>query len=514
MQAMIFLFKFRGKNISSLFYKIWITVLLTILFNVNSNAQSQIIPAGSAIIDMGILPQSIDNAIKPYGLVYELVHDRYIPVIWSINPSKAKDGIDFTVDGRNFSGGPFVISAPFLSDPNVLTTISTWQAKGVVIYFTLTDVTIDVYQELQIWSQWVLDTDKGSIAQKYLDFAEIPSSAYRFGYPSGLTPCDDLFILPHADPTWADHGYLYDWNDSFSNGGSEGWIWAACHGVSALESLYNPSNPAQQLNFLSNKTASATINGSDYYENSLLLWTNHDDASNSPFSYAYPSDGYMQFMGPMDEATKKGSEQIYLPVNGTNSGWRSSTTIAAWDPLQSDVVAGNSPGEAALIAYGPGFGDVSRGSVMYQAGHEYTLTGKNAVLADAIAAMRAFLNFSFLAPTSKAPQITDNIVVPLAVRGGDTINFDVDASSTAGNSYTFNWTSTCANGLFSGTSSTSNNSTTSFITTSVTFPEQCTITVTVTDYCGRISYNSYVLTIMPPARVITNRRITYRVNPN
>jgi hypothetical protein len=43
---------------------------------------------------------------------------------------------------------------------------------------------------------------------------------------------------------------------------------------------------------------------------------------------------------------------------------------------------------------------------------------------------------------------------------------------------------------------------------------EMSIAVTVTDYCGRISYNSYVLTIMPPARVITNRRITYRVNPN
>lgn len=504
-----------NNNIQPLIYKICATALLIILFVINSNAQSQTIPAGSVIIDMGVLPQSINNAIKPYGLVYELVHDRYIPVIWSVNPLKAKDGIDFTVDGRDFSGGPFIISAPFLSDSNVLTTISAWQAKGVVTYTTLTDATVDVYQELHIWSQWVLDTDKGDIAQTYLDLADIPASAYRFGYPSSLTPCDDLFILPHADPTWADHGYLYDWNDSFSNGGSEGWIWAACHGVSALESLYNPSDPSQQLNFLSNKTGPATLNGSDYFENSLILWANHNDASNNPFSYAYPQDGYMQFMGVMDEATKNGSEQIYLPVNGTNSGWRSTTTIAVWDPLQSDVVAGSSPGEAALLAYGPGFGDPSRGSVMYQAGHQYKLTGRNpAPLADVISGIRAFLNFSFLAPTSKAPQITDNIVVPLSVRGGDTLNFDVDASSTAGNSYTFNWTSTCANGSFSGTSSTSNNSTTSFVTTPVLLPQQCTITVTVTDFCGRISYNSYILSIMPPANVITNRRITYRVKSN
>ena len=71
------------------------------------------IPAGSIVIDMGIVPQTVNNTLLAYGLVYRLVIDEKVPVIWSINPNKVKDGIDFTVDGRDFKGGPFIIEKDY-----------------------------------------------------------------------------------------------------------------------------------------------------------------------------------------------------------------------------------------------------------------------------------------------------------------------------------------------------------------------------------------------------------------
>lgn len=487
-----------AKNTISNLTRKWLittTALLgLLLLTSNIQAQTTNIPSGSLIIDMGVTPQTIENGLKPYGLAYELINIRKTPVIWTINQSKVKDGTDFIVDGRQFKGGPFIILEQYLGDSGVQTSIATWQAKGVVTYTTLTDVFVEVYRELTVWPQWVLDTDNGNIAQTYLDLAEIPSSAYRYDLPSNLGSCDDLFILPHADPNWTDHGNLYTWTDSFANGGSQGWIWSGCHGVSALEDLYNPLDPSQQLNFLANKTVTATNNGSDYFENALILWGNHNDASGIyPYNNDFPTDAYMQFMGNSDGAHEGGSEQIYLPLSG--GSWRTSTKVAAWDTNQSDLLSGNTPGKAAFIAYGPAFGDTNRGMVMYEGGHRLD----NGTEAENVAAIRTFLNFSFDAPTARAPQMIDNTVIPVIVEGGETITFDVDVVAASGGSYNFTWTSTCTNGSFSGTTSTADNTTTTFSTTSVVSPEQCIITLRVVDpSCGKESFKSYGLTIIPP----------------
>jgi len=58
-------------------------------------SQTVTIPQGSLIIDMGVVPQTVEKALKPYELVYELINVRKAPVLWSINPSKSKDGIDY-----------------------------------------------------------------------------------------------------------------------------------------------------------------------------------------------------------------------------------------------------------------------------------------------------------------------------------------------------------------------------------------------------------------------------------
>ena len=333
----------------------------------------------------------------------------------------------------------------------------------------------------------------GSIAENYLELAEIPASAYAIGLPSDLDACDDLFILPHADPTWEDHGYLYEWNKSFVDGGSEGWIWSGCHAVSVFEALVNPLDPTERMNFLAEDPSpfpDPLRPGLDGY--ALIDFGDHDSGSGGPYLYSNPTDSFMQFMGSLDGATEGGSEQIYLPY--PTGSWRASTTVAVWDPNQSDVLNGDSPGKAAKLAYGHAFGDTERGQVMYEGGHSL-LNGSDA---ERVAAIRAFLNFSFNAPTKKAPILTDNISVPTLVEGGDSINFDVDASSTAGNSYTFIWETTCAGGTFTSTTQTSNNTTATFETIPVTASEQCIITVRVIDLCGRESFRTYPITIVPP----------------
>jgi hypothetical protein len=44
--------------------------------------------AGSYIINMGVVPQTVGNALRPYGLIYALTTERKIPVKWIIDPIK------------------------------------------------------------------------------------------------------------------------------------------------------------------------------------------------------------------------------------------------------------------------------------------------------------------------------------------------------------------------------------------------------------------------------------------
>src|SRR5690606_29157190 len=147
--------------------------------------------------------------------------------------------------------------------------------------------------------------------------AEVPKSSYvTAGNPTMLTNCGDIYVLPHADPqNWpAASGYF----DALRRFVSEnGYLWSACHAVSALEGISGG-------NFLS--------------ENGLVLWEEHDKGS-PPYAYAASSAGdpIMQFMGSLDASTLNGSEQIFLPKAG---GWRKTTTIAVSDPDHGQAGAG------------------------------------------------------------------------------------------------------------------------------------------------------------------------------
>ena len=450
--------------------------LLLLFFTFSSllNAQTRIISSGSVIINMGIIPQTYGNALKPYGLVYNFLTVQKVPVIWSINPTKIKDGIDFTVDGIDFKGGPFIIENQFASVPIVQAAIALFVAQGVVVHTTLSEVTVPIYQEMNENPNWVMDNDNGSVTANYISNAGIPSSAYRTSLPTSLGYCDDLFILPHADPTWETHGKLFQWNDSYANGGNQGWIWEACNSVSVSEGLSNPSNPSQKLNFLSNDP----IPG-------LIIYNSHASSSNFPFIYSNPQSPYMQFMGILDGATKNGLEKVYLPSR--LGGWRSSTTVSVWDPNQIDFLNGDSPGKAAIIAYGFGFGDVNRGKVMYEAGHSHNINSQ-----DGIAAQRAMLNFSFDSPQGKSPKIMSINSVATIVCGSNSIGLSITATSPSNSPLFYQWSSSC-NGTFSNATSINTN----FLIPASSTQINCIISVVVTDACGRRAFKSYPITIQP-----------------
>jgi hypothetical protein len=179
----------------SFFQKILSLIVVFFVFSMVSvfaQAGNQTIPAGSYIVNMGIQPQTQGNALKPYGMVFDLVRKHKIPIIWSIKPNKTQNGIDFTLPngGNSYKGGPFIIKPEFLS-PAVLATIATWTAQGVVIDVAPTSFIAPVYIEIEWILTWTLDQQNGGIAQDYLDAAGIPSAYNNYKEPQNLDCCND-----------------------------------------------------------------------------------------------------------------------------------------------------------------------------------------------------------------------------------------------------------------------------------------------------------------------------------
>lgn len=139
--------------------KKYILFLLFLLsYGLSQAQQTRTIQPGSVIINMRVTPQTYGNGLKPYGLVYNLLDIQKVPVLWSINPNKAKDGIDFSVSGNDFRGGTFVIEKQYAILSNVQAAITTFANQGVVTYTTTVPVTIPLYKEMNAFPRWVLDT--------------------------------------------------------------------------------------------------------------------------------------------------------------------------------------------------------------------------------------------------------------------------------------------------------------------------------------------------------------------
>jgi hypothetical protein len=144
-----------------------------------ASAQTEVIPTGSRIINMGVMPQTAANGLKPYGLVYQLLLNK-VPVKWIINPSKVKDGTDFVHNGVQYKGSAFIITAQYVT-PAVSTLISQWTAKGVIVNTSVSPFSANVYKTLTIEPRWVIDASQTIIAvmPKYLTLHGPQSSQVR-----------------------------------------------------------------------------------------------------------------------------------------------------------------------------------------------------------------------------------------------------------------------------------------------------------------------------------------------
>jgi len=452
-------------------------------------AQTETFDAGAYIINMGITPQTEKNALKPYGMIYDLIKNHKVMVKWCINPNKSKDGIDFSHNGVNYKGGPFIIPAEYRSAA-VNSRINYWKNLGVVGATTVSTITVPidpVYGTLRNVPRWTLDKKNGKLAVEYFMNAGIPQEAYGgnngsgWKNPSELDCCDDLFVLPHAEPSWSVHQRLFSWNLECKGG-----LWDGCTSGSAIENMVNPSDRNQQTNFLTVKDP-AYKGSSGIYANSntLMLWGTHKDGT-PPYNHRLPADPVAQYIGTTDGAHTNGAEQIYIPrqTSGTTARWNPSTKIIVYDPSHTNVPSiqpdlRNAP---AAIVYGRGFGDENRGFVMHSAGHSYDKCQSSPAH---VAAQRAFFNFSWLVATDKAE------VISIVNNGGNVssgtgrgISFDLPEGNLS--SFTIEWSSSCG-GTFTPNP---NQQTLEFIPPPATDISGCLLSVTITDGCGRVTTSS------------------------
>lgn len=445
-------------------------------------------PVGSYIVDMGNT-SSDDAQLKPYGLIYDLVLNAKVPVYWVINGSKtSQTGVDLTYNGRNYISGPFVISGDDV-DYNVRSMLSKWRGYGVSIDGpTDTAVTVDNSRKISSVPRVVLDNQNGKIAKGYLVKSGILRNENTTDdrvYKEKATPadldssCDDIYVMPHAEPTTATHSPLA----SFNKGG--GYIWAGCHAVSYLES---------------NTKGKGVDDGSMFFlsTNGLLIGDKHKKASGVSGAYRVTgaaSDPIMQFVGNTFAAHANGAEEIYMPAPG--SAWRATTRVLETDPNQRQVLAGMSPGPAVFMAVGPGYGDYGNGMVMYEAGHEFkknTDADRNAI--------RAFLNFLILSGVEKSLDV--KATIPSDATAGSTVQASVTVTKGTP-PYTYQWQSDC-NASFSDPTGSA---------TSITFPDEgpCHVKVTVKDQCGRATFDTRLVDVKTRKGTVSWRKTDTENNP-
>lgn len=445
-------------------------------------------PVGSYIVDMGNT-SSDDAQLKPYGLIYDLVLNAKVPVYWVINGSKtSQTGVDLTYNGRNYISGPFVISGDDV-DYNVRSMLFKWRGYGVRIDGpTDTAVTVADSRKISSVPRVVLDKQNGDIAKKYLVKSGIlrnENASDDRVYKEKATPadldssCDDIYVMPHAEPTTATHSPLA----SFNKGG--GYIWAGCHAVSYLES---------------NTKGKGVDDGSMFFlsTNGLLIGDKHKKASGVSGAYRVTgaaSDPIMQFVGNTFAAHANGAEEIYMPAPG--SAWRATTRVLETGPNQRQVLAGMSPGPAVFMAVGPGYGDYGNGMVMYEAGHEFkknTDADRNAI--------RAFLNFLILSGVEKSLDV--KATIPSDATAGSTVQASVTVTKGTP-PYTYQWQSDC-NASFSDPTGSA---------TSITFPNEgpCHVKVTVKDQCGRATFDTRLVDVKTRKGTVSWRKTDTENNP-
>ena len=422
--------------------------------------ENQTFPKGSYLVNLGILPQTKENGLKPYGLVYDMVTNYNTPVIWVIEPNKLKEGTDFSYEGIEFKSGAFVISSEHRTN-EVNQAILDWESKGVIGYTSEEPIIAPVYDIINGFSNTLIDFENADLIIPYFENAGIEPSEYSLGYPNDLDICTDIFALPHADPTWETHKNLIPFNKNH-----RGFIWSGCHAVSVLENLYDPDDPQNKMNFLSTSGLQC-FNDSDCGNH---VEERHNKIPEKPFTYSPVLGNHpiMQFMGDLIPSTENGSEQWYIPH--TDGAWNSNTVRAI------TTADGEENREGAKLVFGYGFNDERNGMVMYEGGHTAHQQGTEQ---SDVAAQRAFLNFLLLSSTEKRLLVEYNS--PRNFVTGQTEEISVTASRGTP-PYTYEWSASC-NGEFINQDS----ATTTFTLTSELENTACLLRCVVTDACSRRS---------------------------
>jgi hypothetical protein len=453
--------------------------------------------AGSYVIDMGQPVQTVNNSLKPYGLLYDLVENKSIPVQWAINPNKGLFGADFIAGGKAYKGGSFIIEKEFLT-PTVIATINSWKTlyPGLTVDAIGSAFLAPIYQTITSFPRTVLDAATGSVAAGYFNAAGIPQyssafhdptqAAYIYGNPSSLNSCNDIYILPHADPSKWTEAYKTGLLNFVKNGG---WLFSECHAVSDLErtDLASDANLNPDLNFLSYSPSGPSATPI------LTLWTNHT-VGTVPYNYnaTLAANPEMQFMDRIDAATNaNGSERIYIP--SATGDWRPTTNVAVYDPDNTQVTGTGLNNAAAALVYGRAFGDATAGEVMYIGGHNLSGTATANV-----AAQRAFFNFILNAGIDRQLDIS-----PTSLPDTLAVGSSVKVTATVGGHDAitgFKWAST--NGGTFTNQVISQDPTSGLTTVSATFTQTAPdtiVTLRVTSSCGReASIEQRVVSLLPP----------------
>jgi hypothetical protein len=104
-----------------------LSIFIFLLSFFQASAATETLTTGAFIINMGVVPQTIANGLKPYGMLYDLVKNYNVPVKWVTIPTKLKDGIDLMYNSVDYKGGTFVLPAEYRSAA-VNARIAYWQS--------------------------------------------------------------------------------------------------------------------------------------------------------------------------------------------------------------------------------------------------------------------------------------------------------------------------------------------------------------------------------------------------
>lgn len=467
-----------------------VALLITGYFNtaIPQKANASVIESistGSYIINMGVTPQTVGNGLKPYGLIYELNTQYNVPVIWSIEPTKIKDGTDFTHNGVTYKGGTFIIEAEYIT-PAIAARISYWNSLGVIGNYSVAGMSVPVYTTITTFPRVMIDNLSGNdtIIAKYFLNAGIPPASYEINSPANLSICHDIWINPHGDPTWTTHHYLYNFVTV-----QKSYIWMQCHAVSMMESCKEAVPPFRQLNYLSTTGLKCYMSGKCGINPEV-----HAKPLPGAISYFYPTDPVMQFMGSMASVASTGSEKWFVPMS--LGGWRTNTKRLS--------VTGTSPSplEGVIAVYGHAYGDTTNGQVMYTGGHDMDA----GTVAQAVSGQRTFFNFLHLAGKAKAPVLDATINSVINANATDTFSVSVTGGTAP---FTYSWNSSVG-----GTFSAPNDSVTEYTAFHTMLPWQTLITCVVTDACGRRNFVNIPLNVNASALPISLLEFTGKYEDN